>query len=53
MIKKYASIKPIFLDNTTDTLLTPKLKSTSDDDIKALAIQTAFLIWNMIADSVP
>ena len=42
MIKKYASIKPIFLDNTTDTLLTPKLESTSDDDIKALAIQTAF-----------
>lgn len=42
MIKKYASIKPIFLDNTTDTLLTPKLESVSDDDIKALAIQTAF-----------
>ena len=42
MIKKYASIKPIFLDNTTDTLLTPKLESVSDDGIKALAIQTAF-----------
>ena len=42
MIKKYASIKPIFLDNTTDTLLTPKLESVSDDGIKALTIQTAF-----------
>ena len=42
MIKKYASIKPIFLDNTTDTLLTPKLESVSDDGIKAFAIQTAF-----------
>lgn len=42
LLKKYANIKPTFLDNTTDTLLTPKLKSTSDDDIKALAIQTAF-----------
>lgn len=42
MIKKYASIKPIFLDNTTDTLLTPKLESVSDEGIKALAIQTAF-----------
>ncbi len=42
MIKKYASIKPVFLDNTTDTLLTPKLESVSDDGIKALTIQTAF-----------
>lgn len=42
LLKKYANIKPTFLDNATDTLLTPKLKSTSDDDIKALAIQTAF-----------
>ena len=44
MIKKYASIKPTFLDNTTDTLLTPKLESVSDDGIKALTIQTAFSI---------
>lgn len=42
MLKKYANIKPTFLDNTTDTLLTPKLESVSDDGIKALAIQTAF-----------
>ena len=42
MIKKYARIKPIFLDNTTDTLLSPKLESVSDDGIKTLTIQTAF-----------
>ncbi|MCI8865273.1 MAG: hypothetical protein HFG60_08285 [Lachnospiraceae bacterium] len=42
MLKKYANMKPIFLNNTTDTLLTPNLETVSDDGIKAFAIQTAF-----------
>lgn len=41
MLKKYTNTKPVFLDNTTNALLTPKLESTSDDGIKALTIQTA------------
>lgn len=44
MLKKYTDTKPVFLDNTTDTLLNPKLESVSDADIKALTIQTAFSV---------
>lgn len=39
-IKKYTKKKPIFLDNTTSTLLAPKYVSDSEEDMETLAKQT-------------
>ena len=39
-IKKYTKKKPIFLDNTTESLLTPKYVSDSKEDMETLAKQT-------------
>lgn len=40
VIKKHTNKKPIFLDNTTSTLLTPKFISDSKEDMETLAKQT-------------
>ena len=40
LIKKYTNKKPIFLDNTTSTLLAPKYVSDSKEDMETLAKQT-------------
>ena len=39
-IKKHTKKKPIFLDNTTSTLLAPKYVSDSEEDMETLAKQT-------------
>ena len=40
LIKKHTNKKPVFLDNTTDALLTPKYVSDSKEDMETLAKQT-------------